>query len=145
LAGRSSFELATERAAFATRFTTPALETVWSESPVPVSRDPFIPEAPVEHVSSAPPSVVRDGIVGMHVTQGDPIGFTLQTNRGTTGSPRVSAIVTGASPRALVDDGTRVRVVAVGDTLAGARISAIDAFGVHLETGVVFGIAEDQP
>lgn len=135
IAGRSSFELAGERAAFNSRFTTPTLQPIWTPKPVSVARDPFMPEA------------------GMQVTQGDPLGFALPPNRGAAGTPlqggafetpRVTAVVTGALPRALIDDGTQVRVVAVGDMLAGSRVIAIDQSGVHLQTGAVLSVAEDR-
>ncbi len=147
LAGRSSFELASEQAAFNTRFSTAALQPIWTPKPVSVARDPFIPE--VYGVNLPAP---QDSIVGMRVTQGDPIGFTLPANRGAAGTPlqdgdfapQVTAIVIGPSPRALIDNGTQVRVVAVGDKLAGSRVTGIDENGVHLQSGVVLGLTEDR-
>jgi hypothetical protein len=142
LAGRSSFELAGEQAAFNTRFMTPALQTVWNEKPIPVARDPFIPEAGG-----------GESVVGSQVTQGDPVDFALPANRGAAGTPlqdpalgapRVTAVVVGPSPHALVDDGTHVRVVGIGDMLAGSRVTAIDAGGVHLQSGAAIGLAEEQ-
>jgi hypothetical protein len=154
LAGRSSFELAGEQAAFDSRFTALALQNVWNQKPVPISRDPFIPEASSIKANLGPQlGAGNDSIVGMQVTQGDPIGFTLPANRGAEGTPlqdgplgtpRISAIVSGPSPRALVDDGTHVRVLAVGDALAGSRVTAIDESGVHLQSGALLRLAEDR-
>lgn len=47
----------------------------------------------------------------------------------------VSAIVTGAHPFALVDDGSTTRLVTVGDRYDNETIVAIDTGGVHLEGG----------
>lgn len=134
LAGRSSFEAASERARFEARFNAPALKVSWNHEPVSVARDPFVAEKSTQAGSVAP-----TGVVGMHVTQGQPIGFALP---GHTLAVTVKAVVTGASPRALVDDGEHVRVVGLGDVLAGARITSIDASGVHLQNGTVLELTE---
>lgn len=150
LAGQSSFELASEQAAFNARFSAPSLETVWNDKPVDVSRDPFMPE----HGHNVALLPEPPGIVGMHVMQGAATGFVLPANRGAAGTPvqdgspipsTVTAIVTGPSARALLDDGAHVRVVSVGDALAGSRIIAIDPSGVHLQNGTVMPLAEDNP
>jgi hypothetical protein len=148
LAGRSSFELAGERAVLDNRFTTPALERVWSTKAVSVARDPFMPDK--SSGGAAPPQVTAyGGVVGMQVTQGDPIGFALAPNRGAgplqdngLAITRVSAVVLGVSPRALIDDGTRVRVVGSGDAVAGSRVASIDERGVHLQNGLLLPLAE---
>src|SRR5579864_4440369 len=44
IAGRSSFELASEQAAFNERFAPPAPPDDPSARPMPVSRDPFVPD-----------------------------------------------------------------------------------------------------
>lgn len=150
LAGRTSFEIATEQAAFQMRFSTPSLETVWNGKPVDIRRDPFQPEQGAKNALAAAPG----GLVGLHVTQGASIGFILPANHGSAGSPvqvtaqgnpSITAIVTGPSPRALIDDGAHVRMVGVGDALAGSRILAIDAAGIHLENGTVMPFAEEHP
>jgi hypothetical protein len=149
LAGRSSFELASERAAFDTRFNAPTLDAAWNGRPVDVARDPFMPEVHTPRTLQADSS-----IVGMRVTQGEPTGWVLPANRGAAGAPlidaavgavNVTAVVTGSSPRALVDDGTHVRVVSIGDALAGSRIAAIDGNGVHLQNGTVLALAQESP
>ena len=47
-------------------------------------------------------------------------------------SVRVTAIATGAHPSALVSDGATVRLIGLGDRIAGATVAAIDAGGLHL-------------
>lgn len=139
LAGRSSLELADEQATFDARFSAPALAASWRVKPVNVERDPFRPDGGSR--SAAPPH--DNGVVGMHVTQGRPIGFPLTPNTAQLSS--VTAIITGSSARALIDDGSRVRVVGIGDALDGARVSKIDATGVHLTNGKVLPLTEDEP
>src|SRR6185437_1494457 len=134
LAGRSSFEVAGERARFEARFSAPALEVTWHRHSVNVARDPFAVEKPVE---GGP--VTAAGVVGVHVTQGQAIGYTVP---GHGGAVRVTAVVTGVSPRALIDEGSGVRIVGVGDTLSGARIVGIDASGVHLQHGTLLALAQ---
>jgi hypothetical protein len=133
LAGRSSFELAGEQAAFDERFRTPAPDPVWNDKPVAVARDPFVPEgAPV----SAP------GIVSLDLPANFGAGASV---RDVSQIPAVTGVVIGSSPRALIDDGTHVRVVAIGDLLAGFRIVAIDGAGVHLQNNVLIPLARNAP
>ena len=148
LAGRSSFELASERAAFDARFNAPSLATVWHDKPLVVARDPFV----AEHTGGPSESGRTNSIVGLHVTQGQPIGFALPPNSGASGTPvqasgaelpTVTAIVSGPSPRALIDDGIHVRVIGIGDPLAGSTVASIDGSGVHLQNGVLIALAED--
>lgn len=152
LAGRSSFELAGEQAAFNARFSTVQPQNVWNDKPLAVARDPFVPEAPTAASGDKEP-MAASGVVGMHVAQGSPIGFVLPPNRGAAGTPlgsggpgmvTVTAVVTGPSPRALIDDGERVRVVAIGDMLGGSRVRSIDRSGVRLQNGTLFALTEDH-
>lgn len=141
LAGRSSFELESERAAFNARFSALEVANVWKDQPVSVARDPFVPEtSPPDTAAKAESGSA--GIVGMHVTQGESIGLAMPPNRA--GAPIVSAIVTGPSSRALVSDGERVRVVRVGDMLAGSRVASIDGSGVHLQSGLLLPLSEEH-
>ena len=48
---------------------------------------------------------------------------------------RVTAIVTGAQPAAIVDAGAALRVVTAGDALDGSTITAIDDDGIRLADG----------
>lgn len=138
LAGRSSLEVAGERAMLDARFSAPSLAATWSAKPVNVARDPFIPEVAKSAVAPR-----AGAVVGVHVTQGQPIGYAASPNQGPILG--VVAIVTGASPRALVDDGSHVRVVGIGDVLDGSRILRIDRAGIHLVNGTVLALAEDEP
>ena len=152
LAGRSSFELASEQAAFNARFEAASPQNVWSDKPVTVARDPFVPEAPAPALQNRDP-VPATSVVGMHVTQGDSMGFALPANAG-AGSTRfgdnmpgivtVTAIVTGPSPHALIYDGEHVRVVGVGDMLVGSRVLAIDGSGLRLRNGTLLTLREKR-
>jgi hypothetical protein len=57
---------------------------------------------------------------------------------------RVTAVVTGAHPFALVDEAGTTRLVTVGDRLAGEAIAAITAGGVRLAHGSVLPVAPDS-
>ncbi len=48
---------------------------------------------------------------------------------------RITAIATGANPTAIVDINGAVRIVTIGDTLAGSSIAAIDDDTVELANG----------
>jgi hypothetical protein len=54
---------------------------------------------------------------------------------GGTPAPRVTAIVSGAHPYALVETTGRTRVVTIGERVAGASIVAIGIDGVRLSDG----------
>lgn len=149
LAGRSSFELAGEQAAFNARFSAPQLQSVWSDKPVNISRDPFVPETAGPTTETT--YQTSGGVVGMQVTQGESMGFALPAGRvagtplaGATGPLTVTAIVTGPSPRALVDDGGRVHVVGVGDPLSGSAVASIDGSGVRLRNGLLLPLSEEN-
>lgn len=140
LAARSSFELASERAAFAARFTAPPLQSTWAEKPVAVARDPFVPQGPAQAPADAPHG---HDVVGLHVTQGQPIGYVAAA--APAAAATVTAVITGTSPRALIDAGGSTRVVGVGDSFSGSRIASIDASGVRLRNGVFLPISAGIP
>jgi hypothetical protein len=54
----------------------------------------------------------------------------------------VTAIVTGAHPFALVDDGSTTNLVTLGDRYHDERIVAIDSGGVHLESGTTVPVTQ---
>jgi hypothetical protein len=54
---------------------------------------------------------------------------------------RVTAVVTGARPFALVDEAGTTRLVTVGDRIAGETIAAITADGIRLARGAVLAVA----
>lgn len=131
LAGRSAREVRESRVLQA-RFAPRNADDGGRGSVVAVAHDPFVADRPVIRVSSSTGSVV-----GMRVVQGQPVG--------TFGVPSVSAIATGASPRALVAEAGHVRVVAIGDTVAGSRVRSIDAKGVRLQKGTLLPLAQERP
>jgi len=140
LAGRTSFELARERRVLAARFRTPELDAPRRDQPVAVARDPFIAERDEDAPNREVPVAANENVVGMRVMQGQPIGFAVGY-----GVPQITAVITGTSPRALADDGAHVRVIAIGDSLAGSRVVSIDGAGVRLSNGTVLRLAEDRP
>jgi hypothetical protein len=118
VAGRTTFEVAGERAAFDSRFSLPSSSTWWNERPLRILRDPFVPEKQTQAPTSTIPSAAM---------------------------PVVTAIVTGRAPHALVEDRGRIRVVAVGDSLGGSRVAAIDERGARLQNGLLLPLTEDRP
>lgn len=147
LAGRSSFELASEQAAFNARFNAPQLPPAWNDSPVSIERDPFIAD-----IQETPPP--DSSVAGMQVVQGQSMGFVLPANRVASGAPNqgaafglptVRAIVTGLSAHALIEENARARVVGVGDVVAGSPIAAIEAGGIRLKNGTIFTLTEEHP
>jgi len=145
LAARSSFEIAGEKAAIDSRFNAPPLERTWNGKPVHIDRDPFMPENRDAAPAMTVPVQTQNGIVGMHVTQGAPIGYTASPGHASGTMPRVTAIVTGPAPRALIDDGLHVRVVGIGDPLDGSHVAHIERAGVRLANGTLVPLTEDQP
>jgi hypothetical protein len=87
---------------------------------ISVNRDPFVPDA---------------GIIGRDLPQ---IGAAAATQ------PVLRAVVSGEQPRALVEVDGSVRVLAIGDKIGADVISAIDAAGVTLSSGVRLVLAPPQ-
>ena len=54
---------------------------------------------------------------------------------------RVTAVMTGAHPFALVDEGGTTRILTIGDAFGGAVIAAIRVDGVHLASGAIVPLA----
>jgi hypothetical protein len=65
--------------------------------------------------------------------------FPFATSPRTTAA--VTAVITGAHPFALVDDGGTTRVLTIGDRISGDPIVAIDANGVRLSSGTTLAVA----
>ncbi len=104
-----------------------------------VSRDPFVPEQSIR--------ARLDGSA-LRVGQGSEIGVVLPPNagaeqNGTIGSmsgalpsaPIVRAIVLGNPARALVEDGSSVRVLGVGDRIGDLAVASITPEGITLSDG----------
>lgn len=134
LAARSSLEIAGRQAQYDTRFSAHGFDPSSRVRNIVVLRDPFVPDR------GAPQHAQGSSAVGVRVIQGQSTGYPLPGN-----GVLVSAIVSGASPRALLDDAGRVRVVGVGDSVCGSRIIGIDAKGLILANGVRISIAEERP
>jgi hypothetical protein len=156
LAGRSSFELASEKAAFNTRFSNPSIPVVWNAPPVTVARDPFEPDGAdiLKPTGDYPAPPDGANVVGMRVQQGQSMGFVLPANRGASGTPvqdavfsipTVRAIVTGASSRALIEENGETLVVGIGDVVTGSPIVSVDSSGIRLKNGTVFALTEERP
>lgn len=99
-------------------------------------RDPF-----VGGTAAAPRSAAAAGPAVAAKLPPMPVLPALPVVPAIIAAPRVTAIVTGARPSALVEEGGLARVVAVGDVLSGDRIVAIDTDGVHLARGTMLTVA----
>lgn len=62
-----------------------------------------------------------------------------------SGTIRVTAIISGSRPYALVDEDGGTRIVSVGDLLRGERVVAIAADGIRLTHGAILRIAPSTP
>jgi len=82
--------------------------------------DPFVPRAADDSATPAP---------------APPAARALPLAPLRAAAPIVRAVVTGDHPSALIDDGTATRLVAPGDRVAGASVTAIDATGISLDDG----------
>ena len=109
---------------------------------VVVHRDPFSgpPDAVLPHATAPPayptlpPSLARSS---------EPP--TPQPPRATPPPPRLTAVVTGTRPVALVELHGTTRVVAVGDRIDGTVVVAIDAGTIRLANGTALRIATRVP
>jgi hypothetical protein len=102
-------------------------------APPPVAiapeRDAFAPRAALDEDPRPPlpvPPVPLPPLRPLTVTNAPPRPVAVS---------RVTAIVTGAQPAAIVDTGTGLRLVTTGDALDGSTIAAIDDDGVRLTDG----------
>ncbi len=117
-------------------------------------RDPFAgppdppasrPPAPVPAaIPTLPPLPAFPGAIGPLPPNAGALGGPLPAGgHGAAAGARVTAVVTGPHPYALIEDSSGTRVVAPGDTVAGERVTAIDAAGVHLTHGAALSV--DSP
>jgi hypothetical protein len=58
--------------------------------------------------------------------------------------PRVTAVVTGTHPFALLEEGVTTRLATIGDRIDGAAIVAITAAGVRLADGTLLTISKGR-
>ncbi len=108
-------------------------------------RDPFAGASGAQRGDSGPatPREPAAGIPSVPAAIGP-----LPPNAGAASGPfplasslRVTAVMTGAHPFALVDEGGTTRIVTTGDEFGGAVIASIRLDGVHLGTGAVVPLA----
>ncbi len=90
--------------------------------PIPLDRDPFVPDG--SEIALASQSLSR--------------------NEGATGVV-LRAVVTGIEPRALIEAGSTVRVVGVGDKLGNATITEINKTEVVLSNGLELPLIPEHP
>lgn len=147
LGARSSIEITPERLPGGLDLRAPILAPEVVDTAVTVVRDPFTPDRPqiVQRELGNPSAEI-----GMQVQQGAPIGIVLPPNRGAAGqaefnSITIRAIIVGRQANALVEEGGSVRVVSVGDTIAGRRVLSIGAAGVRVAGGARYPLAEVGP
>lgn len=115
-------------------------------------RDPFAGDPPAAHPSS-PSTTLMSSMTPTPSTSEIPAAIRpLPPNAGAAGSalpfavpPRITAVVTGAHPFALLDEGGTTRVVTVGDRIDGVAIVAITATAVRVADGTMLMIAATPP
>jgi hypothetical protein len=118
---------------------------------VPVARDPFAEPAPTSMPAPLAPAAHGELGLGMpHIgplpgnLPGDLIpsipgsvpDATVALAGGATGAARVTAVVTGAHPFAMVETGGVHELKGLGDRIAGSPVVAIDLDGIRLKNGV---------
>ncbi|MDQ2680519.1 MAG: hypothetical protein M3Y21_05790 [Candidatus Eremiobacteraeota bacterium] len=113
-------------------------------SGVPVLlRDPFVPD---RSRRTQPADATGPGPLGMQVTAGQPMGIGLPAGSAAgPGGVVVRAVITGRNASALVESADGVRVVSVGDRIAGRRIIAIAAGGVLVTGKLLYPLAQRAP
>jgi hypothetical protein len=105
-------------------------------APVAPARDAFAPR--IAFAMDAPPPAMRLLPTPPPLTAHGEPGHVEST-------ARVTAIVTGQSPRAIVEIGGVSQAVGIGDRLAGARIITIDAEAIGLDNGTQLQLAPAAP
>ena len=129
-------------------------------------RDPFAGDPPVSHPSSPPtaplapippisamPSALSASEIPASIqplpanagASGSALPFAATSPASLAPAPRVTAVVTGTRPFALLDEGVTTRVVTIGDRIGGVAIVAITAAGVGLADGTMLAIAATPP
>jgi hypothetical protein len=105
---------------------------------LPVRRDPFAqPHAPAT-VPTAPAELPPPGTLGTLPANisGDPIpAIPNQTSDALAAPSRITAIVTGAHPYAMLETAGVHEIKTIGDPVAGSAIVSIDLAGIRLQNG----------
>lgn len=125
ITGRSSFELAAERAVFNDRFRLPAASGPIHFGTIKIVRDPF--------VSEALPGTSRSGTANIAAGPGE------------AAVPIIRAIISGSSPRALLEEGGKLRIAGIGDRIGKARIVQIGGSAIQLANGTMLRFDEVNP
>jgi hypothetical protein len=120
-----------------------ATPTVAPLAVVSPRRDPFagMPEAQPSAAPTTPPTTIPT----LPPLPALPPNIGAGFGPPPTDAVRVTALITGAHPSAIVEDRHGTRVVAVGDLVAGDRVIAIDAAGVRLARGTVYSLSPAGP
>jgi hypothetical protein len=110
---------------------------------VPPRRDPFAGAAIAEVAGAATPREpsARMPSIPAAIAPLPPNAGAATGPFPTAPSLRVTAVMTGAHPFALVDEGGTTRILTTGDELGGALIAAIRFDGVHLASGAIVPLA----
>ena len=124
ISGRSSFELTAERIAFTNRFGIPIPRFRRHAIHVHITRDPFVPE---------PAFVVS------------PRDVLAKDSDHRLTNPLLRAIVFGASPRALLEENGRVRIVGLGDAVDNSRVTSILSDSIRLQDGRTIQVNGEAP
>lgn len=104
-------------------------------------RDPFAGGAPSAKTTPAPAMPAMPPLPSIPAA----IGALPPNLRAASAGARVTAVVTGAHPSALVEEGDAVRLLAPGDAFHDDRVAAIDAAGVHLAHGGTLRVTPAAP
>ncbi|GAC1657084.1 MAG: hypothetical protein NVS9B12_09010 [Vulcanimicrobiaceae bacterium] len=103
-------------------------------------RDPFFVARPGRRTARADEPLAPGGGAAFEVRAGDPMGIAVPA-----ASFSVTAILTGAHPQALVLEGSRSRIVTVGDRVDGHTVVTITSQGILLDDGSLRVLAEPAP
>ncbi len=102
--------------------------------PAPVRKPPSA--APLPELAYPAAVVVRDPFAGAP-------GPGSET--AAVAAPRVGALVLGAHPRALIENGERAELVGVGSAVGSAVVTAITSAGVLLDDGTTIPFGPERP
>ena len=107
---------------------------------ISVTRDPFASDAaaPESSASATAPLDTQNIVLPPNAGAGE-------DSPAPGSAVAVRAVVLGSQSRALVDFGSTVRVMAVGDVLSGAAIASIDGEGVTLSNGTHILLTQARP
>jgi hypothetical protein len=142
--------LAPVRAHDSTMHAPPSRIVAAAQAPAPVAvaiaRDPFAEPAaaPAPATQAAAQPIAGHGPIGplpsnLSTDVIPAVPGTAAESSGT--SPRITAVVTGAHPYALVETDGVHEIKGIGDRIGGSPVTAIDLDGIRLQNGERFAIA----